>query len=87
MIRADMIPDEVVEAAARVLHSHAEIFDDLLWEDISQADQEAYFEEARASIAAALNAWPGAVWRESGVGREIVSRRIVLPLPQEASDE
>jgi len=34
-------------------------------------------------LAAALNAWPGAVWRESGMNRKIMSRRIILPLPQE----
>lgn len=89
MIKPDMIPDKVVEAAARVLHSHAEIFDDLLWEDISQADQEAYFEEARASIAAALNAWPGFEYRADvafpafGYG----PAAIILPLPQEKTND
>lgn len=60
MINPDMIPDEVVEAAARVLHANAEVFHDVLWDDLGDYDQEAYREEARAAIAASLNAWPGA---------------------------
>lgn len=77
------IPPEAVEAAARVLHSHAEIFDDLLWEDISQADQEAYFEEARASIAAALNAWPGMQHKPYWDFRTHEKHtELILPVPQ-----
>lgn len=79
MIRADMIPDEVVEAAARAAWK---LKDQRLWE-ILKATQPNWRDEAREALAASLNAWPGAVWRESGVGREIVSRRIVLPLPQQ----
>lgn len=59
MITADMIPDEVVEAAAIVLHANAEIFSDILWDDLGADDKEAYCLEARATIAAALTAWPG----------------------------
>lgn len=89
MIRAEQIPDEVVEAAARVLHAHAEVFHDVLWDDLGDYDQEAYREEARAAIAAGLAAWPGGdyrpgakvtkTWRDPG--------KIILPLPQEVSDD
>lgn len=90
MIKPDMIPDEVVEAAARMLcHERHPCWS--IVSEVMETDHDGQATEfrirARASIAAALQAWPGAVWRESGVGREIVSRRIVLPLPQEARDE
>lgn len=84
-IKPDMIPDEVVEAAAIVLHANAEIFSDILWDDLGADDKEAYCLEARATIAAALTAWPGmdhqqgalvtANYRDPG--------KIILPLPQE----
>ena len=79
MLKPEQIPDEVVEAAARAAWK---LKDQRLWE-ILKATQPNWRDEAREALAAAINAWPGAVWRESGVGREIVSRRIVLPLPPE----
>lgn len=42
------IPREALVKAAKVLHDHAEIFVDVPWEDLSDGDQEAYIEEARA---------------------------------------
>jgi hypothetical protein len=77
MIRPEQIPDEVVEAAAMVLHANNEVFHDVSWDDLGDYDQEAYREEARAAIAAALNAWPGAI--DCGDGW------IELPLPQEGN--
>lgn len=53
MIRADQIPEEVVEAAAISLRGG--------WGEADEAEKEAYREAARASIAAALNAWPDVV--------------------------
>ena len=47
MIRAEQIPDEAVEAAARTLAGSA------------QLNLMAWNAHARAAIAAALNAWPG----------------------------
>jgi hypothetical protein len=75
MIKPDMIPDEVVEAAAK---------------HISEADMEDYpnywKKQLRASIAAALNAWPfGAVCHYTIKDTE--GWELVLPLPQEARDE
>ena len=60
---------------------------DQIPDEVFEAFQKAWTDASTLStkecLAAAINAWPGAVWRESGVGREIVSRRIVLPLPPE----
>jgi hypothetical protein len=66
MIRADMIPDEVVWK----LH-------DKLWK-VGGPN----VDEVRASIAAALQAWPGmhTGWQCIGCGDDA---QIILPLPQE----
>ena len=72
MIRADQIPDEVVEAAKTTYT--AEIYK-------GQATAREYHEAMRSAIAAALNAWPNierAKWSD---------RTFILPLPQEVSDE
>ena len=81
MIKADQIPDEVVEAAARAAWK---LKDQRLWE-ILKATQPNWQDEARASIAAALNAWPGVTttsWFENGVRKAALN----IPLPQEPSD-
>ena len=70
MIRADMIPPEVVEAAIDAMSDcGSEVIGSRM---------------ARASIAAALNAWPGMekAWYEGNT-----PTAIILPLPQEVSDE
>lgn len=71
MIKPEQIPDEVVEAAAK---------------HISEADMEDYpnywKKQLRASIAAAINAWPG-------VGIETVfveEDYLILPVPNEPRD-
>lgn len=74
MIRAEQIPDEVVEAAARAYAILNEGHDE--WWHLRA-------ERARAAIAAALNAWPDAGIEEY-VNRD---RGIFLPLPQEPRDE
>jgi hypothetical protein len=73
MIRMEQIPDEVVEAAARALADDAK----LNWGDIPYAHN-VMRKEARAAIAAALNAWPG--------GGLIKWPAIFLPLPQKEGD-
>ena len=85
------IPPEALEAAAKVLHAHAEIFDDVPWDDLSANDQEAYMDEARAACLAMLKAWPHAT-----IGRHTVLSRspseghavhLPLPLPKETEHD
>ena len=94
MIRAEQIilptsvPDEVVEAAAKALYETwcavNEVADTSLpWDDIYDGERNACIAEARAAIAAALNVWPGAevaAWYHA-------DQTLILPLPDEASDE
>jgi hypothetical protein len=70
VIRAEQIPDEVVEAAARTLAGSA------------QLNLMAWNAHARASIAAALNAWP-----DMEVRPTFNPSRIILPLTQEIPDD
>ena len=66
MIKPEMVPDEVVEAARAAW----------LRSDVSAK------EDWRASIAAALNAWPGMQQRIH------IEQAIILPLPpQEGGDD
>lgn len=71
MITPEMIPDEVVEAAART-YAYYECY---TWGS-SGLRHDGLRESARAAIAAALNAWPGAKPKLDG-------RYFLLPLPQE----
>jgi hypothetical protein len=75
------IPPAALEAGARVLHANLELFEDLPWEDLSDADQDEYREQIRAAFLAMIEAWEGMriSWLASNDGA------IVLPLP-EASD-
>jgi hypothetical protein len=82
MIRPEQIPDEVVEAAAKVLHANNEVFHDVSWDDLGDYDQEAYREEARAAIAAALNAWPDSFITKYSEGAPAFN----IPLPQKEGD-
>lgn len=84
MIRADMIPDEVVEAAAIALHARWVIIcvqdggdplDYERWEGLEDDEKQGWRQEARASIIAALQAWPER-WLSNGM------QNLVLPLPQ-----
>lgn len=66
MITPDMIPDEVVEAAAEAIYKrrlHGMIVD---FATLFDRTKEVYRSEARAAIAAALCAWPG--WRSGQRG-------------------
>ena len=81
------IPTEAVEAAARAAcrtaHSNVPDYD---WEQAMREETDVHFwcEQARAVIAAAFNAWPGA----EVVGWYHADHTLVLPLPtQEASDD
>ena len=80
------IPPESLKDVARVLHDHAEIFDDLSWEDLSEDDQEAYIEEARSVCRAMLKAWPGARdWQHCARCNE--GPHMLLPLPKESTND
>jgi len=81
MIRADMISDEVVEAAAHAVVTAAYKIDpDARVNELTMGE---YGALARAAIAAALNSWPGAeteVYKSGETG-------VYLPLPQPPRDE
>ena len=86
MIKVDQIPDEVVEAAAIVLMGRLMVSQqDALhvWSGMYEPEKDQFRREARAAIAAALSAWPGAEL-EHDIRKE--PRTIHLPIP-EASDE
>lgn len=73
------IPPAALEAGARALADDAK----LNWDDVPYAHN-VMRGEARAAIAAALAAWPGA----EAVEWYHADRTLILPLPtQEASDE
>jgi hypothetical protein len=85
MIRADMIPDEVVEAGAKAAYENQRT---RKWDRCGYVGQQQLRRDARAAIAAALNAWPGAQKDRvflgvllDGVDNRIT--RLCLPLPQE----
>lgn len=74
MIKPDQIPDEVVQTAREAW----------LRSDVNA------IEDWRVAIAAALNAWPGSEFVYRQPHRRAVSYSkpaIILPLPQEASDD
>jgi len=74
MIKPDQIPDEVVEAAARAA-----------WGVLRAEDEWLLKTKARAAIAAALSAWPGAFpWTFNG---PLEGTGYVLPVPTEVSDD
>ena len=88
MIDANQIPPEVVEAAAIVLMGRLMVSQqDALhvWSGMYEPEKDQFRREARASIAAALKAWPGVTttsWFENGVRKAALN----IPLPQEPSD-
>lgn len=89
MIVEEDIPPEVVEAAAIILMGRLMVSpQDALhvWSGMYEPEKEQFRREARASIAAALNAWPGVTttsWFENGVRKAVLN----IPLPQEKSDD
>ena len=71
MIKPEQVPKKVVRAAEKA------------WEK----DTESFRPNAK-TIAAALNAWPGMLlYPADGLDPTINPDRLILPLPQEASDE
>ena len=96
MIRAEMIPDEVVEAAARAdyemirgeaVADHGIVAERWYcpWKEASDDAKAYHMDHARAAIAAALSAWPGAFpWTFNG---PLPGTGFVLPMPQEPRDE
>lgn len=80
MTTAKQIPDEVVEAAARGLAR----YNCDQWDSDPERFWPHFADQARAAIAAALNAWPGA-WDERL--QHHIGNHLILPLPQQASDE
>ena len=92
MIKPDMIPDEVVEAAAITLMGRLMVSQqDALhvWSGMYELEKEQFRREARASIIAALQAWPGMmpVSEVFTAGGDFYRPHLILPLPQEARDE
>lgn len=82
MIRADMIPDEVVEAAAKAAYENQRT---RKWDRCGYVGQQQLRRDARAAIAAALNAWPGSFpWTFNG---PLTGTGFVLPMPLEPRDE
>lgn len=91
MIDPTMIPDEVVEAAAMADYSliRAEHIEDhgydlghSPWEELHDTAKEYYKNHARAAIAAALAAWPGAEQTWMFEYKDCIA----LPLPQEKNN-
>jgi len=107
MIKPEQIPDEVVEAAARATwdtqREHWGLYKVMLeteghlppYEELGRGKQRELLVEARAAIAAALNAWPGVKlenlcrWVMDGPDLPYVEEAasLILPLSQEARDE
>ena len=84
MITPQQIPAEVVEAAARAIHARE--YDEAHYPfDREDAVQQSLLRsQARAAIAAALNAWPMARMEHPLVDW---TGNLILPLTQEASSD
>ncbi len=82
MIRPDMIPDEVVEVAAKALCKEQRMF----WPDLNNDEHNIIRGEARAAIAAGLAAWPGGVRLRSET-IQVCYPALILTLPAENSDD
>ena len=78
MLKAEQILDEVVEATAWAMCD--DINGEGAWDETPFRYRPMWRSAARASIAAAINAWPGARLKLDG-------RYALLPLPQEPRDE
>ena len=75
MIKPEQIPDEVVEAAAKAAYENQRT---RKWDRCGYVGQQQLRRDARAAIAAAINAWPGMEERPT-----FEPSRIILPLLQE----
>lgn len=81
MINPAQIPPEVVEAAAKAMIQPSP---SLNWDNMP-GFHSIWLDEARAAIAAALNAWPGAD-THLYYKNEKHTRELTLPLSQEARE-
>jgi hypothetical protein len=88
MIRPEQIPDYVVEAAAKAIYEdyialHSQPEWNPSWEELDNrmdaTYREVYRHEARAAIAAALNAWPESHW--------VGDFGLHLPIPSEGGKQ
>lgn len=87
VITPDMIPDEVVEAAAIILMGRLMVSQQdalRVWSGMYEPEKDQFRRESRAAIAAAINAWPGVEVVDKVVGDDVA---LLLPLPQEDGDE
>ncbi len=80
MINSAQIPDEVADAVAQLLWEEAGTYP---WSRVGEVNKSVYRAKARIAIAAALAAWPGMTHMEPDLANGI----IILPLPQQDSDE
>jgi hypothetical protein len=100
VIDQKQIPPEVVEAAARATwdtqREHWGLYRVMLeteghlppYEELGRGKQRELLVEARAAIAAALNAWPNAkTLRDDGRRQTYIVPALILPLTTEARDE
>jgi len=86
MITPDMIPDEVVEAAAWAMCD--DINGEGAWDETPFRHRPMWRSAARASIIAVINAWPGVCSaRDDFIAMADEGPWLILPLPQEASDD
>ena len=76
------IPPEALEAGAKELCEREEW--KISWDDLEDYDREFYLDNARAACLAMLSAWPGMLHMEA---HRVNNPVLILPLPQEASDE
>ena len=79
------IPPEALEAAARKLWlMRKELFGPAFprktWEELSDGKRSELLDEARAAIAAAINAWPGMEMEMVHMEEDY----LILPLPKES---
>ena len=87
MIDAKQIPDEAVEAAAIILMGRLMVSQQdahHVWSGMYEPEKDQFRREARASIAAALAAWPG--MHKWDTGQVWHQASIILPLPQESNN-
>lgn len=79
MIKPEQIPDEAVDAGAKAMISSSS---SLVWDDMP-GFHDLWRKEARDTIAAALNAWPGIVFDEGARVTEGYNDpgSITLPIP------
>jgi hypothetical protein len=84
---AKMIPPEVVEAAAKGMYNDWRVANGIVddtpeWTDLSEDERSPLLRSARAAIAAALNAWPGAYGNGPKKKWQHYTPALILPLKE-----